>query len=460
MVAYCPDAIAYFRQHGRNTSVTGYVKPNYYSEHQRIAEELRRRWGTPDAVLFRHYLLLAEHYNHTNGKSHVGQLSGLYSNDHILRVTKEKKHVLVCMLGFHLGGGELFPIYLSNALLDEGYTVSCLCLDNDNENLQVREALDSRVAVYDAQYVREIGLPEFIKNTGVDVVHSHNVGVEYLFFRDLGFPAGLPYVVTLHGSYEVTAIADDIMFRILRGVSHWVYLSGKNLAHFSDLPISKAYLSSIPNGMPADERPFEKTRAELGIGESDVVFSIASRAIPEKGWDVAIRALELAQRSTEAKLHLILCGTGPEYDRLEPLHRENPYVHLLGFQERIHGIYKLSDVAILPSRFPGESYPLTLIQAMQVGRAIIATDIGEIKNMLGDNGCAAGITIEFTRNDTFFIRELAQAMIKLSDVQTRSEFAKNAELRGKAYSIANVAKQYSSLFEEVCARASTRFSLL
>jgi glycosyltransferase involved in cell wall biosynthesis len=173
-IAYCPDAIAYFRQHGKNTSVTSFKKGYYYKEHELIITEIRRRWGTPDDVCLRIYINLYTQHKHVNAAREIGELHQHYSNDAVIKTTKSAKHILMCFLGLHLGGGELFPIYLANALLERGYTVSALCLDTRVQEPLVRTMLDSRIAIYDAEFVRERGLNEFVADCGVDIIHTHN----------------------------------------------------------------------------------------------------------------------------------------------------------------------------------------------------------------------------------------------------------------------------------------------
>ena len=421
--------------------------------------ECRSAWGTPDDIAVRMYINLYHHYRQLGAAKAIGALATHYSNDAVLSTPKSRTHVLMCFLGFQLGGGEIFPIHLANELVERGYVVSALCLDTARPDPAVRALLDSRVVVYDAQFAREYGLTSFVKKAGVDVIHTHNAGIEFLFFQTPDFHPEAPYVVTLHGSYEVTPIPDDMMFRVLCGVSHWVYLTPKNLRHLRGLPISKDCLSMIPNGMPVDDREFAFGRRHLGIAKSDLVFVVASRAIREKGWEIAIAALELAQRETEVRLHLVLCGTGPEFDRLSPSYDGNESVHFLGFQDRIPGVYRMGDVALLPTRFPGESHPLGLIQAMQAGRPVIATDIGEIKNMLMNGDACAGITLPFTNDDSSFLRSTVNAMLTMTDKKKRAGYAANAIRIGQDYSITKVASSYCDLYRRVIDGGVSRFPL-
>jgi glycosyltransferase involved in cell wall biosynthesis/GT2 family glycosyltransferase len=447
-IAYRPNAIAYFRQHGKNTSVSSFKQPYYYKEHEKIIHHLRQMWGVDDDVAANFYTRLYNHYKYANAYRQIGKLSKHYSNDFVLSAVKNKIHILIAALGFHLGGGEIFPIHLANDMLKRGYIVSFFCLDTDNENIEVKQKLDPAIAVYDAQYVNEIGVSEFIRRAGVDIIHSHNAGVEFFFFHSNSLPLNTPYIVTLHGSYEVTPVEDYILIKFLRGVKHWIYLSEKNLKHLEGLPISREHISFIPNGMPVDQRSSPVTRESLHIEENAKVFALVSRAIPEKGWRVAIEAVILANQKASVPLHLLLCGSGPEVDILRSEYAGVKGVHILGFQSAVSGIYRVSDVAILPTRFAGESYPLTLIEAIQNEKPIIATDIGEIGKMISDNGNTAGILIPFVEDEKTFVGNLFDALLTMCDSEQISIYSDASKEISKRYDIAKVAGEYDDVYRK------------
>jgi glycosyltransferase involved in cell wall biosynthesis len=246
----------------------------------------------------------------------------------------------------------------------------------------------------------------------------------------------------------VTPVPDDVLFRVIRHVSHWIYLTPKNLGHLKEIPLSCDRMTFIANGMPVDEREFSQSRAEMGIGEEDIVFALVSRAMKEKGWRPAVEALHTAQKKTSRKLFLLLCGSGPEADALREEYGDDDAVKILGFQERIHGVYRLSDCAILPTRFLGESFPLTLIQGMQVGTPIIATDVGEIKKMLKADGLEAGITIEWSEDDPTFTASLAEAMLAMTNNCFRKQRAADAKQLGLHYTIESVAEKYIEVYDK------------
>ena len=446
-IAYVPDAIAYFRQHGGNTSVRGFHRKAFYSEQERLLKLLRRRWGIGDDIARRFYDRVKDSYERSRAEVHVGKLDKLFSLDRCLKVRRGQRHVLIAFLGFQLGGGELMAIHLANALLQKGFIVSALCLTADNEIAEIRRQLDARIAVYDAQLVRETGIARFLDSAAIDIVNSHNVGVEYLFFSNDADRISIPYVTTLHGSYEVTSLSDHALLKFLRGVTHWVYLAEKNLAHLRGIPLAPSAMSKIGNAMPADPAPFPKTRQELGIGRKDFVFAIASRAIREKGWEPAIRALAEVQKTAARKLFLLLCGTGEDRDRLQALYGGNRQVIFLGFQTEIGGLYRMSDCALLPSRFQGESFPLSLIQAMQAGTPIVTTRIGDIPAMTTMGKRSAGLLIAPVDDDDAFTAELRDAMVAMLDDDFRRRRAADAKAIAARYSMAKMAESYIAVFE-------------
>jgi glycosyltransferase involved in cell wall biosynthesis len=235
-------------------------------------------------------------------------------------------------------------------------------------------------------------------------------------------------------------------------VSHFVYTADKNLAPFRALPLSEKIFTKMGNAMPDDPRPFPKTRQELGIAEDAVVFTLVARGIKRKGWRAAIAAFQgLREAHPGRNMHLLLCGEGEEADRQSALHGADPDITFLGYQSRIHGLYRLSDVAIVPTRFAGESFPFCIIEALQTGTPVIATRIGEIGSMLDGPEGAAGILIEYQRDTDLFIGSLQEAMTTMLDASERAKFARVAKKKGEAYSMDKVARDYAALYENTLA---------
>lgn len=375
--------------------------------------------------------------------------------DDALAIAGIKHHLLIVTHGIFAGGAENLPIQLANAIAERGIIVSMLIFKIDM-NAEMRATLNPGVSIYEADWTIEYGLDRFVRDIGCTVIHSHGVIGEMFFFRVCEEPLPVPYVATLHGSYEAsttTELPESLIAKIVHEVDLFVYTADKNLAPLLRHDVRPEQLIKMKNAMPVDPVPFSRSRAELGIAEEAIVFTLVARGIAEKGWSTAINAFRSVQeRNPHRPMHLCLVGEGDEPDRLEPLYAGIAPISFLGFQLRIQGLYRISDVAIVPTRFAGESFPLCIIQALQVGVPVIATDIGEIASMLEVDGVAGGIVVEASSDDDVFDARFAEAMHDLVDDQRRRRFASKAAILGQGYDMAALTDQYVSLYDDVSRR--------
>ncbi|WP_157014691.1 glycosyltransferase [Mesorhizobium xinjiangense] len=450
-IVFDPAAIAYFRQHGSNTSVSSFVTPQYYEEHYRLMALLRSTWGVPAATVEKFVSKVETQYRHFKLEKKLGPLRQYLDKDKLLTIDRQRPHILMAFLGFHSGGGEVFPINLANELYAKGHQVSMLALDMSHVNRDMLESLNPAIAVYDASWVAEIGADRFLSEAGISLIHSHMVSLEIFLFEQCRMQTRIPYLVTLHGSYESGSLEKVRLSKIVQRVTHWVYTADKNLTPIESVPLPEGNRTKLKNGMPIDHRPFPQTRAQMGIPKDAIVFTLVARGIPRKGWRASINAFaQLRDRHPEHKLHLLLCGEGEQADRHKEIHGTDPNITFLGYQSHIHGLYRLSDVAIVPTRFAGESFPLCVIQALQTGTPVISTRIGEIASMIEPpNTRPTGILLEPVRDTARFTKSLENAMELMLPEESRIEYSASAIKAAKSYKIENIADDYSSLYSSI-----------
>jgi glycosyltransferase involved in cell wall biosynthesis len=444
-IAYVPEAKAHFRQHLQNSSGAPARGESYYREHEDIGLELRRIYGADEQIIRAQYRSLAETYGLGRGvHNNRFALEDQYSLSRVISARREKLRILIGSLGFYSGGGEALPIYLANALHEAGHAVTFFALGYEAPpSSSIRAKLHSGIAIVDRQGVRD-GLADF----AFDVINTHNIGLEY-FFCDLQAAQNIPYVVTHHGSYEVSEATQRDLRDFDRFVDRWVYIADKNCDRFRAAGCFKPEkFTKLSNGAPVDAaRPADL--AQFDIGKDDFVLVTASRAIPEKGWRHAIRSVEAANRQSSRRITLLLVGDGQVHEEL--LH-EGPkwWVRLLGHRDDVGGLYASAHCALLPSYFAGESNPLTLIESLQRGKPCIAPDIGEIRNMLTDeNGCTAGIVVPAKSSEESFESDLTQAIVKL--VNDRESYARACTLASEIkhrYAIGQMVERYEAIFRD------------
>jgi len=113
----------------------------------------------------------------------------------------------------------------------------------------------------------------------------------------------------------------------------------------------------------------------------------AGRLVADKGFDIALRALALV-RAEHPGVVLRLAGDGPARPDLEALADElgvADAVELLGWvaPDRLPEVLAGASVVVLPSRWD-EAFGLVALQAMQVGRPVVAAAVGGLPEVVDD----------------------------------------------------------------------------
>jgi glycosyltransferase involved in cell wall biosynthesis len=129
---------------------------------------------------------------------------------------------------------------------------------------------------------------------------------------------------------------------------------------------------------------------------------------PKKGHEHLLRALALV-RERGIACSLVLAGDGAERERLEHLRDElglAGQVQFLGAVSNVADVLAAVDVFVLPSVIEG--LPLALLEAMLAGKAVIATSVGGVPEVVraGVNGLLVPPASP---------RELADAVAALSE---------------------------------------------
>lgn len=451
-LAYHPDAISYFRQHEANTSARNFDKLYYYEECCAVQQEIRRFWQVDEAAGVRFVEDLAHQYKHFSVDQEHGPFEDRYGTASLKPAGERAPHVAIGFLGFETGGGELFPLLLANEYARQGLMVSLIAANLTERNDDMVARLDPRVPVYSRDDMFPAGPAALLDRAGFDVIHSHSVLIENLFF-ERGGALNHPYVVSMHGSHNLPGgTLDRLLFRSLRNVDYWVYTAEKNLDVFAGIPLDRSRFIKMANGMPHDRREAPFTRASLGIGEDATVFTFVARGIQRKGWRASVEAFKLLKaRHPEREMHLLMIGEGRFADRSREIAAGDPAIHYLGYQSCINGIYRMSDCALVPTRFEGESFPLCVIQALQEGCPVLGNDVGEIRSMLTSDKGVAGAVTNNMRDTGGFIQLVAETMEHFLDPAFRASARELTAEVADRFSMEACAAAYRALYDQAIA---------
>lgn len=126
----------------------------------------------------------------------------------------------------------------------------------------------------------------------------------------------------------------------------------------------------ISNWLPAtgDQTADPRLRAELRLPADALLIGAVGRLHRSKGYDVLISAFRAVAPANAA---LVIIGEGPHRKALEKLRGGDPRIHLPGFRKDVAGFLRSLDLFVSPSR--EESFGLAILEAMQAGLPIVAT---------------------------------------------------------------------------------------
>ena len=208
--------------------------------------------------------------------------------------------------------------------------------------------------------------------------------------------ARIPLVLTVHASLRHTLAVTDArswLLHHLGGRLEWVgehaadatiTLTPRLTGMLTDDGVPPERLHVIPSGVvPAD---YEDGAPDPwpGIGRPRVVF--VGRLTRQKGVRTLIAA---AQRLRTPGARVVFVGDGPDRAWIEEEVRAaglEERVALVGFKphEEVAAIMRHADLLVLPSRY--EELGTVLIEGLQAGLPIVASDVGGIPDALGPAG--------------------------------------------------------------------------
>jgi glycosyltransferase involved in cell wall biosynthesis len=193
-----------------------------------------------------------------------------------------------------------------------------------------------------------------------------------------------------------------------------------DLVSFGIAPPGK--IVEIPLGLDLDQFRNLPTRedalAALGLSRDDRYVAIVARLVPIKDIPTFLRALSRVTNSLPDVCGLVV-GDGPERAAVEGVARDlglGESCRFLGWRADLTNVYAASDVVALTSL--NEGSPVSVIEAMAAGRAVVATAVGGVPDVVGRG---TGILVQAGDH-----RELADAIVSLlADPQRRTELGRN-----------------------------------
>ena len=184
--------------------------------------------------------------------------------------------------------------------------------------------------------------------------------------------AAAPTVATLHMRGDVPAHELVRVRAAYARLRHLVAVSREFAALARDV-LQVERPTHVLNGVD----PVEPVRPP---GGPVPVVAALGRLTAQKGFDVLLEAVRRLD-ADGVRLELLLGGEGRERADLERRATGLP-VRFTGFEPEPRRLFARADVFALPSRV--EALPLVLVEAVSAGLPAVATDVGDVREALGD----------------------------------------------------------------------------
>ena len=324
-----------------------------------------------------------------------------------------KSNILYLDSGSGIGGGQRSLLLLLNLLDKDRFTPFVGCLGDSpfaaeaekteasvvplslpaahNKTDKIRRFTLGDLLEDLRQFKVILQLHRMVKRNAIDLIHANSLSVALLG----GIVARINRIpILMHKRY---ATSYGVLDRICERLLHRVILVSE-ATRWNFAPTAKQTL--IYNGVDLDAfqaspEEVQDLRAELLPDASDasIVTGVVTRITPEKGIHFLVRAIaELKGLSlmTGVDIKLLIVG-GPYFqkdiDYMNALKQEvadlgvEDSIIFTGFLPDTRVVTSLLDIVLVPSIIP-EACPRTIIEAMAVGKPVIATPLGGSKELV------------------------------------------------------------------------------
>jgi len=314
-------------------------------------------------------------------------------------------------------------------------------------------ALDGMIGKrFDRNIVRKI--QAVIEKENIDIVHCHLYHAAF-YGRLAAKRCKKPSVVTIHNVYSNPKLHRRLINHWLsRHTAALVAVSGAVAQHVVRYDrVEPLRLNVVPNGIDVATAKSQLTktqaRAMLNIPANAMALVTIGRLEKQKGHLLLLKALRLLRDHSGDCPHLLLVGDGSERGNLLTACESlalGDRVHLLGTRRDIADILRAADIFVLPSFWEG--LPLSMLEAMAAGLPVIATKVGGIGEVLGEN--EFGVLLP--PDD---VPALATAITDLvENHEKRVDLAKKGISRvNEKYSVGGMLKVLESIYAKVHMRA-------
>jgi glycosyltransferase involved in cell wall biosynthesis len=369
----------------------------------------------------------------------------------------QKIKVMECIRQGQIGGGESHLLSLVENL-DQSKFHSVVLSFTDGPMIDRLNEMGIKTYVIHTEnpfdFTKWKQVKQLLKDEQIDIVHTHGTRANSNVLwaaRSLK----IPVIYTIHGwSFHS---GQNPLVRTIRvaGEKYLTKKSDQNISvSLSNQQSGKVFIKSfnsiiINNGIDQKKFNFQKKhkniRQELGIKEEVILVLFIARFTLQKQPLALIHAFAKALLSNSG-LYLLMVGDGDQKEEavklIDKLDLKNN-ITLLPFRQDVPDILAAADIFVLPSLWEG--LPIGLLEAMAMGKAVIASNVDGTQEVIENN--KNGLLID---TDSL-IPNLANALVVLSnDKKMREQFSNEAiKMVNERYNAVHMTRQIEEIYDKL-----------
>ena len=292
-------------------------------------------------------------------------------------------------------------------------------------------------------------LLKVIDRKKIDILHLHGFGAT-TFGRMAGAFRRLPTIVHEHANLTTTPWFQKVADAVLEPSTDIAIAVSKSTAdfliHARQLPPDK--VKTVYLGVPLDEfsrqrspQEIAEARQELGVAPGEFAVGTVTRLHDSKGNNYLVDAAALVLKE-RPKAKFFIVGEGPLLPDLQQqaqaLGLGDRFV-FHGFAKDVAAVVSAVDLSVFPSLWEGT--PLTVFEALAMGKPIVATDADGLLDVLTNDHDAVIVP----KRDP---RALATAIVRMTDDEAlRARLGAEARRTGQQYDIAAFVRKMERLYD-------------
>ncbi|MCZ8021381.1 MAG: glycosyltransferase family 4 protein [Cyclobacteriaceae bacterium] len=311
------------------------------------------------------------------------------------------------------GGAEVFTARLTNALVAKKHNITVYVHNYGFDGLAIESSFDKNIAIRYfklnafftflmwkinaltyrlgfsfKEFVNRVWFKNFVVKEKFDVICNQGIVTDE-WLAQLDLP--LAMVSTLHEDFDYLykkqgKFLTDRINNFANRINHFIYLSERSKQYLIQKHnVEESKFTKIYNG-------FNYPYTWVNSKKETFTFGMIARGTDDKGWSELFKAFE-ALYVEKKNIRLMAIGGQKYFNNFIEQYQHVPIEFIPATNEPMPYIQQF-DVGVLPSI--AECLPNFVVECLANSIPVIATDVGEVENMITCATGKAGILVTLT----------------------------------------------------------------